>query len=99
MKSVYSTPLDEYEQELEDFLNKGDYVSASKDELAKTKQIFKEAADNYFKFKKNKSITLRVEGEDLTKVKVKAQKHGIPYQRIINMLINGYANNRIKLAI
>lgn len=48
---------------------------------------------------KNKSITLRVEGEDLTKVKVKAQKHGIPYQRIINMLINGYANNRIKLAI
>ncbi len=58
MKSVYSTPLDEYEQELEDFLNKGDYVSASKEELAKTKQIFKEAAENYFKLKKAGKLKL-----------------------------------------
>ena len=50
-------------------------------------------------FKKSKSITLRVKNEDLITVKSKARGVGIPYQRIINMLINGYANDRIKLAI
>jgi len=97
MQKIYSKPLDKYEEELEKFLNKGVYVPVENQE--ESLMELQEAAKNYFKFKKNKSITLRVEGEDLTKVKVKAQKHGIPYQRIINMLINGYANNRIKLAI
>ncbi|MDP3917568.1 MAG: CopG family antitoxin [Candidatus Woesebacteria bacterium] len=89
--------LDKYEREIQKALKRGDYVPVENQE--ESIMELQEAAKNYFKFKKNKSITLRVEGEDLTKVKVKAQKHGIPYQRIINMLINGYANNRIKLAI
>lgn len=37
MKQIYSTPLDDYERELEEFLSKGEYVSASEEELAKTK--------------------------------------------------------------
>jgi predicted DNA binding CopG/RHH family protein len=91
--------LDEYEQEIEDAIANGEYSSVSKDELKKTKQIFVEAAKNYFEIKKSKSITIRVKNEDLLTVKSKAKGVGIPYQRIINMLINGYANNRIKLAI
>lgn len=89
--------LDKYEREIQKALKRGDYVPVENQEESLLE--LQEAAKNYFKFKKNKSITLRVEGEDLTKVKVRAQKHGIPYQRIINMLINGYVNNRIKLAI
>ena len=89
--------LDKYEKEIQKALKRGDYVPVENQEESLLE--LQEAANNYFKFKKNKSITLRVEGEDLTKMKVKAQKHGIPYQRIINMLINGYANGRIKLAI
>lgn len=91
--------LDKYEQEIEDAIARGEYSSVSKDELKKTKQIFVEAAKNYFEIKKSKSITLRVKNEDLITVKAKAKGVGIPYQRIINMLINGYANNRIKLAV
>ena len=91
--------LDKYEQEIEDAIANGEYSSVSKDELKKTKQIFVEAAKNYFEIKKSKSITIRVKNEDLLTVKSKAKGEGIPYQRIINMLINGYANNRIKLAI
>lgn len=91
--------LDKYEQEIEDAIARGEYSSVSKNELKKTKQIFVEAAKNYFEIKKSKSITLRVKNEDLIIVKSKAKGVGIPYQRIINMLISGYANNRIKLAI
>ena len=39
-------------------LNNGDYVFASKEELAKTKQIFKEATRNYFKQEKAKRLKL-----------------------------------------
>lgn len=91
--------LDKYEQEIENAIANGEYSSVPKAEFKKTKKMFEEAAKNYFEIKKSKSVTLRVKNEDLITVKSKAKGVGIPYQRIINMLINGYANNRIKLAI
>lgn len=91
--------LDKYEQEVENAIVNGEYSSVPKNEFKKTRQIFEEAAKNYFEIKKSKSITLRVKNEDLITVKSKAKGVGIPYQRIINMLINGYANGKIKLAI
>lgn len=58
MQKIYSKPLDKYEEELEAFLNKGDYVSAPKSEFKKTKKIFEEAAKNYFKLKKAGKLKL-----------------------------------------
>ena len=61
MKRIFSTPLDKYEQELEDFLSKGDYISSSKSELKKIKKIFEEAAENYFKRKKAGKLKISVQ--------------------------------------
>ncbi len=58
MKRIYSTPLDDYEKELEEFLNKGEYVSASKSEFKKIKKMFEEATENYFKLKKAGKLKL-----------------------------------------
>lgn len=91
--------LDKYEQEIENAIANGEYSSVSKTKLKKIKKLFEETAKNYFEVKKSKSITLRVKDEDLFNVKVKAKKNGIPYQRIINMLIKSYVNGKIKLAI
>lgn len=63
------------------------------------KELAEEAAERYFELKRNKSVTLRVSSNSLFKVKAKAKKRNIPYQTLINMLINDYADGKLKLAI
>lgn len=60
MKRIYSKPLDKYEEELEAFLNKGEYVSVPRAEFKRTKKIFEEVAENYFKLKKAGKLKLPV---------------------------------------
>ena len=80
--------LDKYEQEIEDALGKGEYVSAPN--LRATKEMFQEAAKNFRLLQETKSITLRVNVEDLIKVKAKAKRNGISYQTLISLLIRQY---------
>jgi len=80
--------LDKYEQEIEDALDKGEFVSAPN--LAATKEMFQEAAKNFRQLQETKSITLRVNIEDLIKVKAKAKRNGIAYQTLISLLIRQY---------
>lgn len=92
-------PLDSYEKELKEFLDRGVFENDSKEELDKLKKELVEAAKGYFEQKKTKSITIRVPHKDLLKVKAKAKGSGIPYQRIINMLIKDYAEDRTTITI
>lgn len=96
-KFIDETPLDEYEKELQEFLNRGEYVSAPN--FKETKKMFEEAAKRYIELQKTKRITLRVKNEDLIKVKAKAKRSRIPYQRLINALIHKYAEGQAKLEI
>ena len=80
--------LDKYEQEIEDALDKGEFVSAPN--LEATKEMFQEAAKNFRQLQETKSITLRVNIEDLIKVKAKAKRNGIAYQTLISLLIRQY---------
>ena len=89
--------LDKYEQSVEKALERGDYVPVKN--LAKSKKMFEEAAQNYLELHKTKSITLRVNNEVLIKVKVKAKRSGIPYQRLIGALLHQYAEEKIRLTI
>ena len=80
--------LDKYEQEIEDALDKGEFVSTPN--LEATKEMFQEAAKNFRLLQETKSITLRVNIEDLIKVKAKAKRNGIAYQTLISLLIRQY---------
>ena len=80
--------LDKYEQEIEDALDKGEFVNVSN--LKDTMQMFQEAAKNFRLLQETKSITLRVNMEDLIRVKAKAKRNGIAYQTLINLLIRQY---------
>lgn len=91
--------LDKYEQEIENAIKEGEYISVSKKQLAETKKMLEEAAKNYFELKSSKRITLRVKNEDLIRVKAKARSHGLPYQRLIGMLLKEYADEKIRIAI
>ena len=80
--------LDKYEREIEDALDKGEFVRVPN--LEATRQMFQEAAKNFRQLQETKSITLRVNLEDLIKVKAKAKRNGIAYQTLIGLLIRQY---------
>lgn len=89
--------LDKYEQEIEEALSKGEFISAS--DLKDTKELFAEAVKNYRGLQETKSITLRVNKEDLIKVKAKAKRNGLAYQTLISLLIRQYVKGETEVVL
>lgn len=87
--------LDEYEQEIEDALERDEFVDVPNFE--ENKKMFEEAARRHIELQESKSVTLRVKKLDLIKLKAKAARNNIPYQTLINLLINSYATGKTKL--
>ncbi len=97
MENFDNLYLDDYEKELEEFLNKGEYVSSGK--LEDTKRLFEAAARNHSALRKSKRITIRVNYFDLLRVKAKAKDSHIPYQTLLGTLIHRYAGDEARLEI
>jgi predicted DNA binding CopG/RHH family protein len=74
--------LDEYEQCIEDQLEKAQKIKGEKE----LKAILMVAAQKHLHSKK--PITIRVSNYDIEALKIKASKIGVPYQTYINMLIH-----------
>lgn len=89
--------LDKYEQQIEDALSRGEFISTF--DLEDTKQLFQEAVKNYRQLQETRSITLRVKKEDLIKVKSKAKRNGIAYQTLINLLIHQYIKGETEVVL
>jgi len=89
--------LDEYEQGIEDALERGEFVSDP--DFKKNKKEFEEAAKRFIELEESKSITLRVKKKDLIRVKARAKRRNMPYQTLINLLINSYAEGRSRLVL
>lgn len=89
--------LDEFEQEIEDSIGRGEFVSTPNFE--ETKKMFQEAAKNFRELRETKSITLRVKQGDLIKVKAKAIRNKLPYQTLIGILIHKYAEGETKITL
>lgn len=89
--------LTKEEQKIEKALENNEYVKVS--DFAANKRMFQEAAKNFRQLRKSKRITIRVNQEDLIKVKAKALRSKIPYQTLLNALIHQYAKgqNQVKL--
>lgn len=89
--------LDKYEQEIEEALSEGEFVSVKNFE--ESKKMLKEAAKRHRELKESKSITLRVKNEDLIRTKARAKRSQIAYQTAINLLINRYGKGEIDINI
>lgn len=88
--------LDDYEREIEESLDRDEYVPVDNKEIDK---MLDEAAKNYPELEDSKSITLRVKKRDLIKLKAKAARNNIPYQTLINLLINSYTAGKTRLSL
>lgn len=96
-KYLEEIPLDDYERELKEFLEKGKFVSDPN--FKENKKMFEEAAKRHIELQESKSITLRIKKKDLLKLKAKAIRNNIPYQTLINLLINSYTEGKTKLSL
>ena len=96
-KYLDETPLDDYERELMKFLDKGEFVRAP--DFEENKKMMEEAAARWLEFQESKSITLRVKKKDLIRLQAKAVRNNMPYQTLINLLINNYAEGKTRLII
>ena len=90
-------PLDDYEKELKEFLDKGKFVNAKN--FNKNKSSLVEDAKRYLERNESKSITLRIKKKDLIKLRAKAARNNIPYQTLIGVLINSYTEGKTKLTL
>lgn len=85
------------EKKIENALARGEFVSTA--DLKSTKKMFEEAARSYRELSKSKRITIRVNQEDLIRIKAKAQRSKIPYQTLLNALIHRYATGQTRVEL
>jgi|GEM_PF-113188 predicted DNA binding CopG/RHH family protein len=83
--------LDDYEAEIEEALDKGEFKRAPDFEAQKIKLMAAARAT----MEKVKNINIRISQGDLFEIQNKARKQGIPYQTLISSLIHQYSNNQI----
>jgi len=101
MKNKKQTPfdnliLDAYEQEIEDSIpEKATLARVSKKEARE----FSEAAAKHKLLQTSKRINIRINNQDLAKVKARAKTNKIPYQTLIGSLVHKYAEGNLKITV
>jgi len=83
MKKIKLSPE---EQEISDAIDRGEYVPVPRKE-------FQELADALAARKKDISLTIRVNSNDINRIKKMAQKKGIAYQTYISEVIHKVAES------
>ncbi len=76
--------LTKEEKKIEDALMRGDYARVSNAEL-------KEVRESLAARKKDQTMTIRVNSEDIKKIKKKAEKVGVRYQTYITEVLHRVA--------
>jgi len=81
--------LDEEEQEIEESTEPPTPLSPEQAKLVD------DAIENHRRYLKNKSISLRIEGNELSKIKQKAETEGLPYQTLITSVLHKYVRGQL----
>jgi len=83
--------FDKEEEELMKAVERGEYVAVrSRKESLK---FWQAAVRNTLK---KKPITVRVQEQDIERIKVKALEQGIPYQTLVSSILHRYASGTLK---
>lgn len=89
--------LDEYEQELENALEKGQWKSAGN--FQKRKKEVEQVARYTLNLRRSKPITFRIPQGDLIRLKERAEKRSIPYQTLLVALIRDYLAGKYSVSL
>ncbi|MCK4295145.1 MAG: hypothetical protein KAX28_00640 [Candidatus Marinimicrobia bacterium] len=83
MKNV---KLSKYEQSIEDSIS--EYNSVSSKKRKRIENIIKKAVEK-------KTISLRVNNQDLNILKLRAEREGIPYQTLISSILHKFVTEQL----
>jgi predicted DNA binding CopG/RHH family protein len=84
------TQLDNYEQDIENHIEKSKPIKGLQEEM----DLIQATAKRHMTRKK--SITLRIHELDLEAIKIIASKNGVPYQTYLNIIIHREASHFLK---
>ncbi len=84
--------FDKEEKELSESVERGEWKSVSKKEKEKMILEFQKVAKNTFG--KSKSISLRLNENDLLKLKARALEEGLPYQTLLASIIHKFVSGK-----
>lgn len=84
MKDIFE--LDEYEQQIEDEIDR--YVPVDEETREKIEAIAEQA-------KKRRNVNIRISERDLRLVKERAAADGVPYQTLISSVLHKYLTDRL----
>ena len=78
--------LDEEEQKIEDSAE--EFVSVDGPERKHIEEIIARS-------RKNKNVNIRVSEQDLDRIRIKADREGVPYQTLISSVLHKYVNDQL----
>ena len=78
--------LDEYEQQIEDEIDQ--YVPADEEMQERVRRIAEES-------RKRKNVNIRISELDLTQIRERASREGIPYQTLIASVLHKYVTDKL----
>jgi len=85
-------PLDEYERELIESIEKGEWIpSNNREQLIKEAQEYAKAT-----MRKDKRMNIRISERDLRHLKIAALEEGLPYQTLVSMILHKYLAGKLR---
>ncbi|PJA21576.1 hypothetical protein COX59_04010 [Candidatus Beckwithbacteria bacterium CG_4_10_14_0_2_um_filter_47_25] len=89
--------LDEYEQEIENYLNRDDVV-LKKPSTKRLLELQKAAELTLTRIKKTKNINLRLSEDTVSNLKIRAAQLGLRYQTLAGSVLHRYASGQTIVA-
>lgn len=86
-----TAPLDEYETELENSLDYGEFRPATPEEMRQ----FKAAAERTLKERKSSRTNIRIEPGDIAAIRELAAESGLPYQTFIAHILHLFVTGQL----
>jgi predicted DNA binding CopG/RHH family protein len=80
------------EKKMESEIENGDWTSVADSEISRLRSEMVDAASNQ---SKEARVNLRLNPEDVEKIRVKAKREGIPYQTLIGSVLHKYATDQL----
>ena len=96
-KLIKDIPLDAEEQDLKNAIDHGDLIQFP--DVTGQKATYQAYARQAVKQLKKQNINIRLSEADLSTLKTRAARSGIPYQTLISSLIHQYTTDEITLKL
>lgn len=100
MKDPFSQSLDPYEKEINDAIEAGKVREVSPGEFRRIREKLAQVATHTKELiRKDRRVSLRLNGRDLEAIQAKASANGLPYQTLIATILHQVAVGKLTVML